>query len=233
LVTVHEDGSVQRLNNVTRLGEKDLFIEFLKHPTEFTPFLLEQWDQADSAWFASHIQPVNPALPCSGIHVVPAMNGQRNSDTVKKLMRLVQILQRQFSIPVAAVAFNGDSCLNRIHDNFGCDYWKATTGRDERSIPRRLGPDPLLICDFLHLLRRIRYQWVAKGFSVVVPGETFCFSLERIREAGYLSPIVFTNSKESKMHDSLPLELFSAKTLSFVLGNDLPENFWSYRSVCW
>jgi hypothetical protein len=85
--------------------------------------------------------------------------------------------------------------------------------------PCRLSP---FFCELLHLLKRIRYRWVAQWFSVVVLGETFCFSLERIREAGYLSPVVSTNSQESKMHEFLPLELFSAKTLPFGLANDLP-----------
>jgi hypothetical protein len=132
--------------------------------------LLEHWDQVDSALFADHIQLVNPVLPCSIIHVVPAVNGKRNSDIVKQLMRLVQILRTRFNIPFAAVVFDRDSCFNGIHDNFECDWWVVMTGRDETWIPRRLDIDPLLICDPLHLLKRIRYRWVAKEFSVVVPG---------------------------------------------------------------
>jgi hypothetical protein len=52
------------------------------------------------------------------------------------------------------------------------------------------------------------------------PEERVQFSIDRIREGNFLSPIVFHDSRESMMHDSLPLELFSPKTLSYILYPD-------------
>jgi hypothetical protein len=42
-----------------------------------------------------------------------------------------------------------------------------------------------------------------------------------IKDVNILSPIVFHNSRETKMHDSLPLELFSLKTLDYILHNPI------------
>jgi hypothetical protein len=41
-----------------------------------------------------------------------------------------------------------------------------------------------------------------------------------MREGNFLSPIIFHDSRESKMHDSLPPELLSPKTLSYILCPD-------------
>jgi hypothetical protein len=153
--------------------------------------------------------------------MVLALNEKGNSDTVKKLMRLVQILGTRFKILLPAVIFDGDPCFNGIHGNFGCEWRKEMTAQDETSISRRLAADPLLICDSLDLLKQLRYRWVTKRFSVVVSGETYCSSLERICEVGCRSAVVFTNSQESKMHDLLPFECLSARALCFVLANDL------------
>jgi hypothetical protein len=71
-------------------------------------------------------------------------------------------------------------------------------------------------------LKRIGYRWVAEKFLVADASPDFSVSLTGIRQAGYLSPIIFSNTQESKMHDSLPLELFSVKTLVFILVTDLP-----------
>jgi hypothetical protein len=43
------------------------------------------------------------------------------------------------------------------------------------------------------------------------------FSLDDIRGAGIHPPLVFINSRVSKMHDSIPLQLFSPNTLSLIL----------------
>jgi hypothetical protein len=171
--------------------------------------------------FVCHIQPVEPDLPCSVIHVAPAVNGKGTERTVHQLARLMGIRRTQFNFTVAGVAFDGDSCFNTLHDGVESS-WRGLMASDMPSISRQHPPQPLVRCDPLHLLKRIRYRWVIKQFSVANASRGFSFSLTRIRQAGYLSPVVFTNTQESTMHDSLPLKLFSVKTLAFVLVTDLP-----------
>jgi hypothetical protein len=94
---------------------------------------------------------------------------------------------------------------------------------DMPSIRRQLPPQPVVICDPVHLLKRIRYRWATERFSVADASRGFSFSFTGIRQAGYLSPVAFANIQERTVHDSLPLELFSVKTLAFVLATDLPR----------
>jgi hypothetical protein len=44
---------------------------------------------------------------------------------------------------------------------------------DIPSIPRQLPPQPVVICDPLHLLKRIRYRWVTEGFSLLTRAGVF------------------------------------------------------------
>jgi hypothetical protein len=96
----------------------------------------------------------------------------------------------------------------------------GSDGSGKTTIPR-FPLNYLVICDPLHLLKRIRYRFVRDDFSVICPEDGFSFTLAAIAQADFLSPVVFTNSRESKMHDSLPLELFSARTLVYLLENEV------------
>jgi hypothetical protein len=53
--------------------------------------------------------------------------------------------------------------------------------------------------------------------SFLSPEERLDFSIDRLQQGHFLSPVVFNNSKASKTHDSLPLELSSPRILSYLL----------------
>jgi hypothetical protein len=133
--------------------------------------------------FVYHIQPVDRALPCSVIHVAPAANRKGTQRTVHQLARSVGILRTQFNFIVAGIAFDGDSCFNTLHDGFESS-WQGLMASDMRSIPHQLPPQPVVICDPLHLLKRIRYRWIPEEFSVADTSQGFSFSLTGIRQAG-------------------------------------------------
>jgi hypothetical protein len=81
-----------------------------------------------------------------------------------------------------------------------------------------------IICDPKHLAKRLRYRFVSAEFSIGFDPEHFIiFSLERIKGAGFLSLAVFDNSRITKMHDSLPLQLFSPVTFNWILTHPGPE----------
>jgi hypothetical protein len=72
--------------------------------------------EAFTILFAFLLQPINPALPRSVVHVYPAENGKGILSTVSTLLRLRNILLTQFHFRVVALAFDDDSWLN-IHCN--------------------------------------------------------------------------------------------------------------------
>jgi hypothetical protein len=78
-----------------------------------------------------------------------------------------------------------------------------------------------IICNPKHLVKRIRYRFVSSSqFSIGFIAEERFFSLLRIQQAGFLPDIVFDNSQITKMHDLLPLYLFSPMTFTFILSRE-------------
>jgi hypothetical protein len=70
---------------------------------------------------------------------------------------------------------------------------------------RRANHKAVVICDPLHLLKRIRYRLLEIDRSDS-PQETLTFSISVVRNANILSPVVVNTSPESMMHGSLLLE---------------------------
>jgi hypothetical protein len=214
LVTISEEGKVCGLKHLDTLGDQDLFTHLLRDPVAFSNFLSDHWRNAYTNLFVYHLQPINPKLPCGVIHAYAAENGKGTAKTVETLQVLRGRLEGEFGLRVVGLAFDGDSAFHGLHDAFMRE-WRSVLGTSPQSIPRFPG-QCVIICDPLHLLKRIRYRLVhLKRF--LSEEERIDFSLQRIMDGRYLSPIVFDDLKVSKMHDSLPLELFSAKTLVYIL----------------
>jgi hypothetical protein len=191
VVTITEEGEIWGLKHLNRLDDEDIFTHLLRDPNAFAEFLHERWKDAHSSLFAFHIQPTNPISPRSIIHVYPAENGKGNQEIVQTLLRLKRILETEFRFPIVGLAFDGDSDFNPIHDEFALQ-WRTIFGRSPISIPIPQFRDLIrVICDPLHLLKRIRYH-LLKFSQFRSPEEPVQFSIERIREGNFLSPIVST-----------------------------------------
>jgi tRNA uridine 5-carbamoylmethylation protein Kti12 len=91
--------------------------------------------------------------------------------------------------------------------------------KDIRFLPSAISTFAI-ICDPLHFLKRFRYR-LATLLQVICPEEHFEFFFSVIQKAHILSPVVFNNSRESEVHASLPLELFSFKTLAYILKDPI------------
>jgi hypothetical protein len=185
-------------------------------------FLEEHWADAYSSLFVFQIQPTNPDLPCGIIHVIPALNGKGTINIVKMLFHLKELLENHFQFRVCGLAFDGDSCFNEMHERFQQTWLPLFS--DVIPVVPEIDIRTVIISDPLHLLKRIRYRWVKSAFSMGLGNEQLFFSTKRIEEAGFLSPVVFMQGQATKMHDSLPLRLFSPLTLSVIFQqNWLPE----------
>jgi hypothetical protein len=224
-VVLDGEGEVKGLEDLTKLESPDLFQQFLLDPHAFTSFLRKHWSRAYSALFAFQIQPLQPHLPCCIVHAWPHCNGKGDPKVVKRLLKLRAILERDYGFQVLALGFDGDSAYNGQHNQFTADYRREI-------VPNRamfgisLGEHLLsgvlrIICDPKHLVKRVRYRFVhGSEFSIGFGVEDIRFSLDRIKAAGFLPPVVFENSRITKMHDSLPLELFSPVTFACILERE-------------
>jgi hypothetical protein len=236
-VVVHEDGRIEGLAHAQFLDTPDLFTQFLSQPDAFLAFLRDHWKDAYSAFFAFQMQPLDPDLPCSLLHLVPKENGKGDDNIVTTLQSLANRLNRSFGFEVVGYAYDGDKCFNGLHAQYAAEWgqrmpygaWDLLNSQDCSEISDSIfapTDSPASVGDPLHLLKRIRYRMVRRqAFSVAWGRESarlITFSLRRIRESQVCSSLVFVDSKVSKMHDSLPLELFSQRTLSNILTSGKP-----------
>jgi hypothetical protein len=177
----------------------------------------EHWDDAYTALFAFQVHPLHPDLPCSIVHTMPATDGKGTPEVVERLLALEDSLTHRFGLSVVALAFDGDAAFNDLHEVFR-ERWRPRIVRECPLIP--LNADlSVIICDPLHLMKRVGSRWVSGGFSIGFGrDEQSSRSTETIQGWNVLSPVVFLNSRISKMHDSLPLRLFSPSVFSRILA---------------
>jgi hypothetical protein len=165
MIVVHEDGRLEGLNRTNEI-EVDLFDKLMGQPQAFATFLKQHWADAYSALFVFQIQPIDPSFHYSVIYIVPAVHGKGNSEIVSRLFRLKDTLRNWFTLDVCDLAFDGDSCFNATHRDFYRTWIQQM--RDDMPLFPLLISDPEhppIISNPLHLLKRIRYRWVARNFQ--------------------------------------------------------------------
>jgi hypothetical protein len=75
-----------------RLENPDLFSQFVANPEAFIQFLKRHWDEVYTSLFVYQLQPVNPNLPCSILHIIPALHGKATTQVIEKLLQLKDII---------------------------------------------------------------------------------------------------------------------------------------------
>jgi hypothetical protein len=209
VITIFEDGRVDGLKTMDRLDSSDLFSQFVSGPVEFVSFVKDYWNDAYSALFAFQIQPIRPDFPCSIIHTMSATSGKATQEVVGLLLALKDKLSYEFGFRVMGLAFDADSACSGLHEEFR-KLWKPRI-EIAPHIPLDLEPR-FIICDRFHLMKRIIYRWVSSVVSIGFRKDAqLSFSTKRIQEWTIVPPLVFVNSLVTKMHDSLPLRLFSRR----------------------
>jgi hypothetical protein len=227
LVTIREDGSVEDIADFDCLESSDLFSQLIANPTLFHQFVLSHWKKVYSSLFAFHIQHVHEQFTCCAIHAIQVRNGKGTPQTVCKLKQIHELLtQRGFDI--VGYVFDGDSCYDQLHKEFE-KIWRLQLQQlhDLRTFLRALfvmSSSPLILSMFL---KRIMYRLVS--FDAHARGhDSEYFSLHRIQAHVLLQPVVFQNTKVTKMHDSLPLHLFSQCTTHSMFAEAFEAEFFAF-----
>jgi hypothetical protein len=146
---------------------------------------------------------------------------------VEKLEEIAEILGSK-GFCIIGYAFDEDSCFNILHSQFQQHYHtetleKALTIMIFKNTARRV-----IISDPLHILKRIRYRLLSGRFRIGVGNDQTEFRIENVGDKLPLPPIVFDNSRITKMYDSLPLELFSQAALHQIFHDCLPQVFFTF-----
>lgn len=187
---------------------------FQSDPELFECFIEKNSKFVIRAAFLFQIQPLNISYRSFIIHMKEAFNGKSNSDIINLLFEISKI-SKNMNINIRAFSFDGDGAYKELNNRFYASYTKTLFERSNIfSIKlnfKRISPDPL------HLYKRLRYRLftnrIHSGFSRKKP----FINLFRLRAAlKNLPSSVFNNSPLSKMHDDLPLSLFSVHSLKIL-----------------
>jgi hypothetical protein len=106
-----------QLEQLEQLEPPDIFSQFVLNPCAFRDFVMEHFEQVYCSLFVYQVQPVDPRLTCCLDHATTAIHGKGNESTIIALGAIATQL-RQSLFTVFGYAFDGDSCLNRLHDDF-------------------------------------------------------------------------------------------------------------------
>jgi hypothetical protein len=85
-----------------------------------------------------------------------------------------------------------------------------------------------IVSDPLHFLGRIRYRLLSSDFTIGVNENLKAFSRFYFQMAAQVPPVVFDNARITKMHNSLPVQLFSRQPIVAAFEGCQGEEFFCF-----
>ena len=192
---------------------KNIFTNFLNNPNDFQTFLRLNNDKIIRAGFVFQVQPYNPIYSTFIVHIKPASNGKANITIVNLLKKIKTILKNK-NITIKSFSFDGDNGYSLLQNEYFNSYINSIIKQNTilflRACKTRVGTD------FLHLIKRLRYRLFGVDIHCGFLLSNNSFNIEKLKTIfDKLPHVIWNDEPYTKMHDSLPLILFS------------PENFLS------
>ncbi|KAK8841703.1 hypothetical protein M9Y10_015781 [Tritrichomonas musculus] len=197
------------------LISKNIFKNFLRNPNEFRDFLNLNANKIVKAAFVFQVQPYDPSYNNFIVYIKPACNGKANEEIISNLNYIRDHLKNR-NITILTYSFDGDSAYCCLHDEYFRSYINSILKNNLISFSKSLRFK--VSTDFLHLIKRLRYRL----FDVVIySGFSYSdnwFNVEKLMKIfPNLPKIIWSNEIITKMHDSLPLVLFSPSNFVHLL----------------
>lgn len=210
------------IEGIEGCSSTDLFMHFSQNPDAFAAFLHENWDKTYSAAFAFQLQPLNPKNNNLLLHIQPDTNGKADHEQVCTLNHIRDIVKNQ-KIVIKGFAFDGDNAYSQLHIDYFNSYCLNVLNNED-SFSKCRKDKCRIISDPLHLLKRARYRLlkIGNGTSMICgfSMDSAVIDLNLIQEYLDLPPVVFSDNQLTKMHDSLPITLFSMRSLFILVSKD-------------
>ena len=189
------------------LISKNCFSKFKKNPNELQIFLQLNNNKIIRTAFVFQVQPYQKIYSNFVVHVEPAVNGKANKKIVDMLKYIKDVLKNR-NISIMSFAFDGDSAYSQMHEEYFNSYINSALTKNSISLTKTL--NFRVISDFFHLIKR----FIHSGFEL--SGKFF--NVETLKNLFKNLPnIIWSNESYTKMHDSLPLLLFSPQNFLFLL----------------
>lgn len=176
-----------------------------------------------SSAFVYYLQPLDPDVPCVVLHWQESTSGKATELELENLLEVTYILQK-WRIKVVATASDGDPTYDLLHNGYLRSYAKPAGGLLEMKELTQSTKHRPMICDPLHLLKRLRYRLLSgKVFTSGFDGDGPLFDSKMLQQRRCFTDVpdvVFMNDRTTKMHDSLPLALFTVNVFLQALKID-------------
>ena len=216
-IKIDRNGIVYGMNENIELS-KGTYMMFSRNFDTFIEFVRSNWKKILKACFVFQFNPLSCRFKPIVLHIKPCSNGKANDFIINCLYRIREILHN-YRIEVVSFAFDGDQAYRCLHEDFYKTYISNMINLNQ--FPNKRMTKVRVISDFMHIIKRLR---VSK-FKIQSP---FIDISEIKKILKHIPPIVFDNSRITKMHDILPLSLFSLQNfiILFEKKRYLDAAFW-------
>lgn len=212
--------------------DKKKFTQYSNDIDYFISFVKQNWSILVKSGFVFQINPLFYQFKPFVIHIIPSSHGKAGKAIIDKLYEIKTILHN-FRVEVVAFSFDGDNAYYSMNQIFYESFINRMIKKNflplGRAIIIRIAPD------FLHIVKRLRYRLLSSiihmGFSIYSP----ILNIEIIQKVlKNIPPIVFSDIPLTKMHDSLPLTLFSLNNFLTLFDKKMYHEaaFWFPITLC-
>ena len=161
--------------------------------------------------FVFQFQPVLASLRPFVVHIAPSTQGKATQEHVGLLEAISKQLLEQ-RVKVIAYSMDGDSTYRKLHERFYAEYETNIRG-DCSFVNFSKISSCLIVSDPLHILKRARYRLLGNVVHTGLTNSTGMIDINRLATVLNLPSKVFSSQKFTKMHDDLPISLFSFESL--------------------
>jgi hypothetical protein len=139
-------------------------------------------------------------------------SNEKGNESTATIREIIAEKLRETPFSLSEYAFDGESCFNSLHDGFPNAWEEQLSSGELSSLFGRRMVIPLVISDPLYLLKRIRYRLLLADFRISVNRDE---GVSNLNDPSHCtsSSSCFDNSRIIKMHNSLPLHLFSRQRI--------------------
>ena len=203
---------------VSEVVSEDVLANLSSSFKKYEIFIKDRVNVTITDCFVYQFQPYNASIRCITIFVEASTSGKASVRESSQLQSLKHVLQK-FNITVDGFAFDGDSAYLRMHEEFFNTYY--TNATKDSSFQLDDVNATMVISDPLHMLKRARYRLVSKRVDAGLSGDERHLNVQMIKEVFGLPDSVWSNAQYTKMHDDLPLKLFTLDNLITLLDSNL------------
>lgn len=194
---------------------------FLKSYDAFQEFIQNNIENALTAAFVFNLQPFNDDIPNLIIHIHPKSNGKADSSIIELLEKIKNTVKSK-KVCVKSYAFDADSAFSQLHESYFSSWFFHDV--DKTIFQACAKQKCRIICDPLHVLKRARYRLLKTNEKMMLMSNfdvnnPLVVDPSVIQQIINVPPVVFQDNLLTKMHDSLPLELFSFASFYSLYNN--------------